>query len=494
MAQVEPPPLNGINPFPTLLRPEHCQGFHPIRFPILAHDNRGTTSERIECHHTRNNSIEIQKGFSVRRLTRVPHAVVSTTVLAIAVLVAAVAPPVSAVEAPPGGCEVPDVNVSRAATPTSAGYEHQRWVADEAGQKAMSAIESSMRLQFGEQSKESPYGQLANGLIGITVDDRAKQVVAVIDPALVDGAALTSRLSKVAQNRAADAALLDVRVQAGCHSARDLMTAISTIQQRDWHPQATKATYVGSLNPRTSTYEYTFAENDRAVGEALQARLGDLVTVDFGPAGRYDRADDGQPHWGGAGIGLRGGSSNFCTSGFTVNTQSAGKAMVTAGHCFENGEQVESGDEAYGMAQGKTNYPAFDMMLINASNQNYDDDVYHNPIFLENSPLDVRGGADAAVGTVICISGMISKAVCGNRVANFTGEICDPPGVCTRGLMTTTNTTTACRRGDSGAPMYQGVEPTTIRGLFIGGNGTTCFGERVSAVQAHLRVTVASSP
>lgn len=185
---------------------------------------------------------------------------------------------------------------------------------------------------------------------------------------------------------------------------------------------------------------------------------------------------------------------NICSSGFTVNTASSGKAMMTASHCFNNGQRIESGSQAYGTAQAKSSYPTYDMMLINASTQNYDDDIYHDPIRAELDPIDVSGSVNAGVGASLCISGMIHRAVCSNVVKSLEAQICDADG-CTLGLIRTERSgTDPCSGGTSGGPMYTGGSSAKVSGLLIATNGSACLGEKIQSVRDHLNVTVATSP
>lgn len=53
--------------------------------------------------------------------------------------------------------------------------------------------------------------------------------------------------------------------------------------------------------------------------------------------------NDGQPHWGGAKVQVPG-TTGYCTSGFAIRfNASGGRYMVTAGHCFSNGQATNMG-------------------------------------------------------------------------------------------------------------------------------------------------------
>lgn len=434
------------------------------------------------------------------------HTLTRTSVVVVAIA-AATFGQIPANGAAVAGCVVPGAaQLKQASVPLADGsLAHEQWIAGRGPQLALESVRARLVARFGENTKEQPFRQLAAGLIGTTVDHTTQQVVVVTDPAVASGG-LQSELrgvSAAASRADLGTPQLGVRVQAGCHSAAALTDAAGVITGRSWHGRAAQATYGGYLDPDTATFAFTFDPADRDVAEALTARLGDRVRISYGGVARSDRADDSAPHWGGAAIGVDGdGIGAVCSSGFTVDTASAGKAMVTAGHCFNNGQVIESGDEPYGTAQGKSNYPAYDMMLINASTQDYDDDLYHDPYVAENSPIDVSGSGDPGVGASICISGMIHKSVCGNSVKALDAYMCSSLG-CTYGLIRTERSgTDPCKPGTSGGPMYS-TGPNHVRGLLIGYEYLTsdaaktpvaCFGERVSNVKSHLNVTVATSP
>lgn len=365
----------------------------------------------------------------------------------------------------------------------------------------LTLVEADLEKRFGVNSKTIPDQQLRAGLIGAAWDAVSKQVVVVVD-ARVDSTAVALGLDRAVAVTRSAAASAPIDVRKSCRSAAGLLEAGRIIGQRQWHSGARVASFAWHLDPLAMVHRISFSEQSRPAAEALKRQLGDRVSITWGGAQRTDRADDGQPHWGGAGVGVVGDPrGNTCSSGFTVDTTNAGKAMVTAGHCFSNGQRIESGDEAYGTAQLESNFPAFDMMLINASNQNYDDDIYHNPLRPEQSPLDVSGSANASSGASLCISGMIHLSVCGNVVNHQNAALCDESG-CTYGLVQTVREgAEPCQGGTSGGAMYRNSSPTIVHGLLIGANlsasngrPVSCLGEKITSVTSHLNVRVATSP
>lgn len=149
-------------------------------------------------------------------------------------------------------------------------------------QHAKDALDSRIVEFFGEDSKGTPHETLAKGLIGVAVDDADQQLVIVVDAAMVDVSKLQANLDGIANAEHAKfpaVAEISVRVQAGCHSAADLLRAASVIDQRAWHPQAGETAYTVTLDPGDSSYHVFMPAGAVKVGEALTDQLGTLVTV-----------------------------------------------------------------------------------------------------------------------------------------------------------------------------------------------------------------------
>lgn len=108
----------------------------------------------------------------------------------------------------------------------------------------------------------------------------------------------------------------------------------------------------------------------------------------------------------------------------------------------------------------------------------------------------MTGKGNPAVGNSVCLSGMVTRAVCGIIVRRLDAQLCDASG-CTTSLIYSTKPGAVIRGpGDSGGPMY--TRPTTstatIRGMHIGGARTDeSYAEKISFIESHLGVTVATS-
>ncbi|GAA0908195.1 hypothetical protein [Virgisporangium aurantiacum] len=424
----------------------------------------------------------------------------SASVCAITVLAAVAAnTPATSAQVADGECVVATPK-SLVSTSTETADEHlsfESWITGPTGQGVNDAIWKELTTRYGESTKDQPNAQLEKGLIGTTFDHVKQAIVVVVDPKRIQVPALQSQLTTSAATAATAlgaAKAPAVRVQAGCHSATDLLAAWSVLTGRSWHPDAARARLGGYLDPATSTFQIGVDKRYPAVADALTKALGARVSLTVTDAVRYGRLDDGRPHDGGAGIGLNGG--NFCTSAFTVRRNSDGRrGATTAGHCFENNQNVTSGPNAYGTTAGKANYPAFDMISILSTAETYRNMIHTDPC----CPVrrTVTGRANPTQGmTGVCVSGMVSRARCGMTILTVTGGfICDIDG-CTYGLMEGRRADggIVVRPGDSGAPVYTrpGAETATARGLFIGSNdgGVTMSAELISNVESHLGVTV----
>lgn len=394
------------------------------------------------------------------------------------------------------GCVVPsDEALHAAEDPTPDGtFPHEQWIVNDDAQIAVEVIDSAIESEFGDPDRDAKADPLAAGLIGVTLDHYAKSVVVVVDPTLVQASDLEERLEELVQAFIpAEVTPPAIRVTAGCHAAADLIAARAVIEKRAWHVGAARATYDYYLDAFTSTFKVTFGEDDRDVAAALGAALTDKVTIEFGTPSRATRLNDGEPHHGGAGIGQPQGN-NFCTSGFTVRLPSDELGSVSAGHCFNDGQNVWSGDEVYGVTGGESGFPTFDMIRIDqgAALEDFAKKIWVDPC----CPMirTVVDSGNPSLGSFVCASGMVTRAVCGLEVINTDAELCDPAG-CTPNLFKANQPgETVVHFGDSGAPVYNrfGSDNAAVRGMLIGfADRDNILAHKVSTIRVHLSVTVA---
>jgi hypothetical protein len=350
--------------------------------------------------------------------------------------------------------------------------------------------------------------KLQRGLIGYTADYATHTMVAVVTPEYANtaglGTALTTARNTVAQ---AQPGAPGVRVQAGCFSAAQLLDADSVLRQRAWHPDAAKASFAYSLRAEDSRFHVTFDDRFPAAAQALSAALGDRAVVELGVVGRAGRLNDGEPHYGGSGIrkGYNSSlSSNQCTSGFTVRRTSDGRrGVTTAGHCFSNGDAIYSSTQFAGTLWGEGTvdnpYPSIDTAGVLSSSETYANIIHVEPC----SPCirTVTGKGVVGGSSTICLSGMVTTAICSVLVTSTDATLCDSAG-CTFTLIEGwRNGDTIVRGGDSGGPAYvrSGSSSATAVGTIVGGAGgrssssTYVYVEPIGVTEEALGVTLATS-
>lgn len=374
------------------------------------------------------------------------------------------------------GCTVPESDVVGADVE---GFNH--------------AIQAELvRATGAEKHKERIAEQLRRGVIGVVVNAETRTVTAVTTPEFGPPDRLRDRLAQVGTPGKAE-------VVTGCHSAADLIDAEGVLSGRSWHPDAAKAAFSYSLRGSDSRFHVAFDERYPAAAQALRERLGDRAVVTAGAAARSGRLDDGRPHFGGAGIRNGYGSmySNTCTSAFSVRRDSADRqyGSVTAGHCFYEGTNVYSGPKYYGYAWGRWGFPAYDILGIRSGTETYDNVIHVDPCC--PSTRYVIGRHYARVGDYVCLSGMVTRAICGVRVTSVNGSFCDSYG-CTSGLIEGIRyNQVIVRPGDSGGPIYvrYGSNSARAAGMIIAGagGGTIVYGEHIAVIESYLDVTLMTS-
>lgn len=233
---------------------------------------------------------------------------------------------------------------------------------------------------------------------------------------------------------------------------------------------------------------------NRNLFKRLKKRFGGAIDVEWGRPSRTGRLDDGQPHFGGAGIGE--GGLNFCTSGF-VAVKNGFRGAVTAGHCYafggapESNLWVTSGPKTYGITGVAAAYPLYDMIRIDPGGQTFTNTIHTDPGQLTRVQL---GKKDPAGTDVVCVSGMVTRAKCAITIVRHDCVV-GGDGDATRNLTAGRRTgVTIAQQGDSGGPVYQpsGSTGAIINGMVVGrvSHDEVCF-HKVSSVETQLGVTVA---
>jgi hypothetical protein len=205
----------------------------------------------------------------------------------------------------------------------------------------------------------------------------------------------------------------------------------------------------------------------------------------------YSRRDDVAPYWGGAGITLTAPNPR-CSTGYTVRNSVGAQFMVTAGHCFTNGQTAvtELGGRVVGTVSGN-GLPSQDMELIGG--QPYGPFIYVGGVN-SSTGAHVASAADPVVGfNDYCHSGRTTGENCGHTVNSVTALVCTASG-CKSPVIAFTGGNLP-QGGDSGSPFYANSVSNSdkhIRGHVIAGDGTTSYAELWSRVSARYGVTIAT--
>jgi hypothetical protein len=385
-------------------------------------------------------------------------------------------------------------------------YAYQHWLttapAQAARQMEQRTVDAALRIPAKPKVRSSDL--LSRGLVGYTVDHANQSLVAVVTSDFTGATALAAELKRAQASLLGSFSAAPVlRVQAGCFTATSLIDAERVLFGRAWHPDAAKAAFSAWLNPADSRFHVTVDYHYPQVAQALADALGDRVAVELGEAARAGRLNDGNPHYGGSGIRVGYSSntdSNTCTSGFEIRRNANGKlGMTAAGHCFANSDSIYSSTQYYGSAWDKFSFPSLDAMTVISTSETYDNVIHTEPCSPCTRTVTAKGTAGA--GGYVCLSGMVTQAICSVYVESTSASICDSYG-CTYGLMQGyRNGDTIVRPGDSGGPVYArtGTASATALASIVGGVGsrtstsTRVLAEHVTSIEDLLDVTVLTS-
>jgi hypothetical protein len=384
-------------------------------------------------------------------------------------------------------------------------YPYQNWLVSDAGQAVVRTVQQTQAAQMGLSDTDTMDTKLQHGFIGFATDHATHTLVAVVTPEYKGAKALSSALEDARD--AVASGDTGVRVQAGCFSAGELIDAEYVLRQRDWHPDAALASYAFALHADDSRFHVTFDERYPAAADALAKVLGDRAVIELGSVARAGRLNDGEPHYGGSGVRKGSNSSlssNQCTSGFTVKRKSDGRrGETTAGHCFSNGDAIYSANQFAGTLWGEGTvdnpYPSIDVAGILSTSETYANIIHVEPC----SPCirTVISKGATGTGSAICLSGMVTTAICSVIVLSTEAALCDAAG-CTFALVEASrNGDTVVRAGDSGGPAYirSGSSSAIAIGTIVGGAGgrssssTVVYVEPISILEEALNVSVAFS-
>lgn len=150
--------------------------------------------------------------------------------------------------------------------------------------------------------------------------------------------------------------------------------------------------------------------------EALSREFQGAVVVV--PGTRWlsaDRLSDGYPYKGGDYVvGLNGGVTMACTSGYGVTGSNGSKYLLTAGHCFDSNETASHNNASIGQVTNRNPYNAGgtarqDVELIKTGSA-------ASILTDGNNAFGVRGAYNPVIGDAVCKSGITTDLTCGAKV------------------------------------------------------------------------------
>lgn len=266
-----------------------------------------------------------------------------------------------------------------------------------------------------------------------------------------------------------------------CFTSSEVRDAKALVLQGDWVTQAFGM--VVSYRPDDGRVHVGIPASASADGERLRELAGDVVAIEYyeGELGRASgRTADENPRYAGANIVV--GEFPYgtaCTSGFNMMVNGV-KYGTTAGHCAaeegKEGAHVYNGiGQSYGYIQNYGNGFNPDFALLRAGSQGYTNKIYTDP----GSPT-TRTVTTATVNGAMnfCLSGAVTKAVCGMTTENLDATLCDEEwwiedAGCTPHLYEIKYEYPGydfMKKGDSGGPAYGriGTSSADARGMIIG--------------------------
>jgi hypothetical protein len=205
----------------------------------------------------------------------------------------------------------------------------------------------------------------------------------------------------------------------------------------------------------------------------------------------FNRRDDVQPFWGGAGLT---NSGLLCSSGYAVRNAAGTVFSVTAGHCFANGANalVESGLRSYGTVSGRrlptvTGQP-MDMELLGG--RTYAGRVYTGGVLSTSSRPVVAAGAAFQGYNNYCHSGRTTGENCGHTATSVNAQVCTQTG-CKSPVIAFTGGN-MIQGGDSGGAFYaiDSSGGAWIRGNVIATDGTTGWAQPWTTVASQYGVSI----
>jgi hypothetical protein len=328
----------------------------------------------------------------------------------------------------------------------------------------------------------------------------ASSAAATPDPAAVNPSAKAASAGPAAAKD--DSLAPDRTAGAKVVSSPAATSALATIQTRI-------ATYVATHGTRYTFGSYVNPTTGKIVLDtdapaSLVASLTNLsgaATAQRQAAGQvqvrrtsttntFSRRDDVWPFWGGGGINFFG----LCSSGYPVRNSAGTWFMVTAGHCYADGDTVttESGAFTYGTVSNRrlpnVTGGTADVELIGG--QAYSAKVFTGGVDSTTGiPVVTAGGAVVGFNNY-CHSGRTTGEQCGHTATSTTAQSCTITG-CVSPVIAFTGGTIQ-QNGDSGGAFYaKDSSGAWIRGHVISRDGFgTGYAQPWTVVAATLGVSI----
>ncbi|MEM9653980.1 MAG: hypothetical protein AAGA65_17945 [Actinomycetota bacterium] len=352
-----------------------------------------------------------------------------------------------------------------------------------------------------------------SSVFGVVMDHKQRSFVVVYDPALATESLkrLESEVGEIVGSN------LAVEFAAGCHEMKEIdssMNQFATMASGRQAETGLEVEYrfdIGRLVVRMSEEEQA-----RANGLASWARAefdSSFIKIEQAEArlAAGSRTNDVSGHWGGANIG--NGSETNCTTGFTINYGNGNnRAMLSAGHCanFIGGTVYNGSGSIFGYRLGVSNpnwgcnYPGcVDVMVIGDGSNTYENWLHVDPCC--PSARRVTGWRTPRSWYNICVSGRLTKAVCGlSLTASWQSGVCATndfggcDGWLTDIFRATKWGTTVFQPTDSGGPVYIRKNSNEARVIGMGvlradSNQTVGFHPPTSLMTRAKQITGVSS-
>lgn len=216
--------------------------------------------------------------------------------------------------------------------------------------------------------------------------------------------------------------------------------------------------YGFGFDPKSGTVTLT-ADAPEADFAAVEAQFPGKISYRPGWFQETSWDNDTAPYSGGAFLD----GQKLCTSGFSIDFNSGGRAMVTAGHCNDNGLSTNMGTAVREAAA----YPYWDFELI--SGRTYRGFIYDTG----STTRPVINAWNPSVGSSYCTTGRTSGFRCGWTLRKLDQTICYYDiNICVHNLAEFYNSNgDVVQPGDSGGPLwYNSSSPfgAGIRGVISG--------------------------